>query len=138
MSGHIFFADRYLGYDDGIYASLRLAEIVAESGGSLSALLADLPKTVSTPEIRVDCPDDEKFIIAEKARAYFRRYYDVIETDGVRVRFADGWALIRASNTQPALVLRFEAQSADQLESYREIVESKLKELQSSTAAHVG
>jgi phosphomannomutase/phosphoglucomutase len=138
MSGHMFFADRYFGYDDGIYASVRLAEIVAESGGPLSALLADVPKTVSTPEIRVDCPDDQKFIIADKARAYFREHYDVIEIDGVRVRFADGWALIRASNTQPALVLRFEAQSAEQLAAYRDTVETKLKELQSGTAAHGG
>jgi phosphomannomutase/phosphoglucomutase len=138
MSGHMFFADRYFGYDDGIYASLRLLNIVAQSGQSLSALLADLPKSVSTPEIRVDCPDDQKFLIAEKAKAYFRQHYDVIDIDGVRVRFANGWGLVRASNTQPALVLRFEAQSAEQLNAYRQIIETKLKELQSSTAAHGG
>lgn len=138
MSGHMFFADRYFGYDDGIYASLRLLNIVAQSGQSLSALLADLPKSVSTPEIRVDCPDDQKFLIAEKAKAYFRQHYDVIDIDGVRVRFAHGWGLVRASNTQPALVLRFEAQSAEQLNAYRQIVETKLKELQSSTPAHGG
>jgi phosphomannomutase/phosphoglucomutase len=97
----------------------------------LSALLADLPKTVSTPEIRVDCPDDKKFAIAEKAKEYFRRHYQIIDVDGVRVQFSEGWGLIRASNTQPALVLRFEAQSAEKLKEYRAIVEGKLRELES-------
>jgi phosphomannomutase/phosphoglucomutase len=129
MSGHIFFKERYFGYDDAIYASLRLLEILARSERPLSALLDDLPKYVSTPELRVDCPDDKKFVVAEKATAYFRRHYDVIDVDGVRVKFADGWALIRASNTQPALVLRFEASSAAKLEEYRSIIENKLKEL---------
>ena len=129
MSGHIFFKERYFGYDDAIYASLRLVEILARSERPLSALLDDLPKCVSTPELRVDCPDDKKFVVAEKATAYFRRHYDVIDVDGVRVKFADGWALIRASNTQPALVLRFEASSAAKLEEYRSIIENKLKEL---------
>ena len=130
MSGHMFFKERYFGYDDAIYASLRLLEILAKSGQPLSSLLADLPKSVSTPEIRVDCPDDRKFIIAEKATEYFRKHYDVIDVDGVRVQFPAGWGLIRASNTQPALVLRFEAQSADKLKEYRAIVEDKLKELE--------
>jgi phosphomannomutase/phosphoglucomutase len=131
MSGHMFFADRYFGYDDAIYASLRLLEIVAQSGQPLSALLDDLPKSTSTPEIRVDCPDETKFIIAERAKEYFRKHYDIIDVDGVRVRFPEGWGLIRASNTQPALVLRFEAQSHEKLNEYRSIVEEKLKELQS-------
>ena len=130
MSGHMFFADRYFGYDDAIYASLRLLQIVARSDKPLSALLDDLPKSISTPEIRVDCPDDMKFVIAEKAKEYFRRHYDIIDVDGVRVRFPEGWGLIRASNTQPALVLRFEAQSPEKLNEYRGIVEQKLKELQ--------
>jgi phosphomannomutase / phosphoglucomutase len=130
MSGHMFFKERYFGYDDAIYASLRLLEILANSERPLSALLSDLPKTVSTPEIRVDCPDDEKFSIAEKAKAYFRQHYDIIDVDGVRIQFPQGWGLIRASNTQPALVLRFEAQSTPQLKEYRGIVEAKLKELQ--------
>jgi phosphomannomutase / phosphoglucomutase len=106
-------------------------EILANSDRPLSALLSDLPKTVSTPEIRVDCPDDEKFRIAEKAKAYFRQHYDIIDVDGVRIQFPQGWGLIRASNTQPALVLRFEAQSTPQLNEYRAIVEAKLKELES-------
>jgi phosphomannomutase / phosphoglucomutase len=131
MSGHMFFKERYFGYDDAIYASLRLLEILAKSGQPLSALLADLPKSVSTPELRVDCPDDKKFGIAEKATAYFREHYDTIDVDGVRIKFPEGWGLIRASNTQPALVLRFEAPSAAKLNQYRAIVERKLKELES-------
>jgi phosphomannomutase/phosphoglucomutase len=131
MSGHMFFKERYFGYDDAIYASLRLLEILAKSGQPLSALLADLPKSVSTPELRVDCPDDRKFGIAEKATAYFREHYDTIDVDGVRIQFPEGWGLIRASNTQPALVLRFEAPSSAKLNEYRAIVEGKLKELES-------
>jgi phosphomannomutase/phosphoglucomutase len=129
MSGHMFFADRYYGYDDAVYASLRLVELVATAGRPLSALLVDLPKTVSTPEIRVECPDDKKFVIAEKAKEYFRQHYDIIDVDGVRVRFPEGWGLIRASNTQPALVLRFEAQSPQRLDEYRAIIEDKIQEL---------
>ncbi|HWH79276.1 MAG TPA: phosphomannomutase/phosphoglucomutase [Candidatus Binatus sp.] len=130
MSGHIFFKERYFGYDDAIYASLRLLEILANSAKPLSSLLADLPKSVSTPEIRVDCPDDKKFILAEKATVYFRKHYDVVDVDGVRVQFAEGWGLIRASNTQPALVLRFEAQSEAKLQEYRALIENKLREFE--------
>jgi phosphomannomutase/phosphoglucomutase len=132
MSGHMFFKERYFGYDDAVYASLRLLEILAASGKPLSSLLADLPPSVSTPELRVDCPDERKFIIAQKATEYFRKHYDVIDIDGVRVRFPEGWGLIRASNTQPALVLRFEAQSAAKLNEYRTLVEAKLKEFELS------
>jgi len=124
----MFFKDRFFGFDDAIYASLRLLEILADSGKPLSSLLADLPPSVSTPEIRVDCPDDKKFIIAARATEFFRQHYDVIDVDGVRVKFADGWGLIRASNTQPALVLRFEAQSEAKLQEYRGLIESKLAE----------
>lgn len=130
MTGHIFFKERYFGYDDAVYASLRLVEILASSGQPLSALLTDLPPSVSTPELRVDCPDDRKFIIAAKATAYFRQHFEVIDIDGVRVQFPEGWGLIRASNTQPALVLRFEASSAAKLEEYRGLIENKLKELE--------
>jgi len=130
MSGHMFFADRYFGYDDAIYASLRLLELVARMGKPLSALTADLPKSFSTPEIRVDCPDERKFEIAEQAKEFFRRHYPIIDVDGVRVQFPEGWGLIRASNTQPALVLRFEATSQAKLQEYRQIIETKLKELQ--------
>jgi phosphomannomutase/phosphoglucomutase len=131
MSGHMFFADRYFGYDDAIYASLRLIELVARLGKPLSALMADLPKSFSTPEIRVDCADERKFEIAEKAKEFFRRHYPIVDVDGVRVQFPEGWGLIRASNTQPALVLRFEATSDEKLREYRQIIETKLKELQS-------
>ena len=130
MSGHMFFKERYFGYDDAIYASLRLLEILAKSSQPLSGLLADLPKSVSTPEIRVDCPDEKKFAIAEKAKEYFRKHYDIIDVDGVRVQFPEGWGLIRASNTQPALVLRFEAKSDEKLKEYRAIIEGKLRELE--------
>jgi phosphomannomutase / phosphoglucomutase len=130
MSGHMFFKERYFGYDDAIYASLRLVEIVAKSGKPLSALLADLPKCVSTPEIRVECRDDKKFLLAKKATEYFRQHYAVIDIDGARVQFADGWGLIRASNTQPALVLRFEAKSEAKLKEYRALIENKLDELE--------
>ncbi|MFQ5849049.1 MAG: phosphomannomutase/phosphoglucomutase [Candidatus Binatia bacterium] len=132
MSGHVFFADRYFGYDDAIYASIRLLELLANEDQPLSTLLADLPKRVSTPEIRVDCPDDRKFAIAEQAKDYFCSHYDIIDVDGVRIQFSEGWGLIRASNTQPALVLRFEAKSQERLKEYRGIIESKLKELLNS------
>ena len=129
MSGHMFFKERYFGFDDAVYASLRLLEIIANSGQPLSSLLADLPQTVATPEIRVDCPDEKKFAIADQATAYFRNHYEVVDVDGVRIKFPHGWGLIRASNTQPALVLRFEADTADQLAEYRGIIESKLREI---------
>ncbi len=132
MSGHMFFADRYFGYDDAIYASVRLLELLARTNQNLSTLLADLPQSVSTPEIRVDCPDERKFRIAERAKEFFRNTYPIIDVDGVRIQFPEGWGLIRASNTQPALVLRFEAKTPQKLSEYRGIVEAKLKELQSS------
>lgn len=132
MSGHMFFADRYFGYDDAIYASVRLLELLARAGRPLSALLADLPRSFSTPEIRVDCPDERKFAIVERAKEFFRGRYPIIDVDGVRIQFPQGWGLIRASNTQPALVLRFEAQSAGKLQEYRDIVESKLQDLESA------
>ena len=124
MSGHIFFADRYLGFDDATYAAARLMEIIADSGKPASSLLEDIPKTYSTPEIRVDCPEDQKFGVVEKVAAYFKERYDVIDIDGVRVLFDGGWGLVRASNTQPVLVLRFEALSQERLEEIRANVES--------------
>ena len=109
MSGHIFFADRYFGYDDAVYASCRLLEILSATGKTVSELLADIPETFSTPEIRVECPDHIKFEVVKQVTDYFSERHDVIDIDGVRVLFPDGWGLVRASNTQPALVLRFEA-----------------------------
>ena len=115
MSGHIFFSDRYFGYDDAVYATCRLLEILASTGKSVGELLADVPKTFNTPEIRVECPDDIKFNVVEKVTDYFRSREEVIDIDGARVLFGDGWGLVRASNTQPALVLRFEALSEERL-----------------------
>jgi phosphomannomutase/phosphoglucomutase len=129
MSGHMFFADRYYGFDDAIYASFRLLEILSREQRGLAELLADLPKTHYTPEIRLDCPDDRKFDVVRRAADYFRAKYDVVELDGVRVTFPDGWGLVRASNTQPALVLRFEAGSPERLAEIRALFESKLREL---------
>ncbi|QTA79435.1 Phosphomannomutase/phosphoglucomutase [Desulfonema limicola] len=129
MSGHMFFKDRYLGYDDAIYASCRLLEILADTGKKISELLADLPKTFTTPEIRVECPDNKKFDIVKKVTQYFKEHYNVIDIDGVRVLFDDGWGLVRASNTQPALVLRFEAMSESRLAEIRNLVESVLDEM---------
>jgi phosphomannomutase/phosphoglucomutase len=127
MSGHIFFADRYFGYDDAIYASLRLLEIIRKNGlpYNLKRLLLDLPGVASTPEIRMDCDDTLKFGIIEKIREAFSDY-QVNTIDGARITFDDGWALVRASNTQPALVLRFEAADAAALARTRTLVEERL------------
>lgn len=132
MSGHMFFADRYLGYDDAVYASCRLLEILSGTGKSISQLLADVPETFTTPEIRVDCPDDRKFKVVAAVTAYFRNQYPVIDIDGARVLFDDGWGLVRASNTQPALVLRFEAMTAERLEQIRSVIETALHDIRHS------
>ena len=140
MSGHMFFADRYFGYDDAIYASCRLIEILARTGKPLSSLVADLPATAVTPEIRVDTPDTIKFELVKQVQERLAGYArsrqpigpekdivrEVVTIDGVRAIFEDGWGLIRASNTQPALVLRFEAASADRLTAIRAAVEGEL------------
>jgi phosphomannomutase/phosphoglucomutase len=122
MSGHLFFADRYFGFDDAIYAACRLLEIVSRGKRSLSELLSDLPKYESTPEIRIDCPDEQKFRIVEEVRNHFRKTHPVIDVDGARIQFEDGWGLIRASNTQPVLVLRFEAKTRKSLEQIERAV----------------
>ena len=127
MSGHMFFADRYYGYDDALYAACRLMEIVAKSGKPLSAQLAGLPKMVSTPEIRVDCPDETKFDVVARVAKHFARTHKVIDVDGVRVLFDHGWGLLRASNTQPVLVMRFEAANDQLLAAYRQEVESAVE-----------
>jgi phosphomannomutase/phosphoglucomutase len=128
MSGHLFFADRYYGFDDALYAACRLLEIVANSAAPLSSQLSDLPPTFATPEIRVDCPDASKFGIVSAVRKVFERDYDVIAIDGARINFGQGWGLVRASNTQPVLVLRFEAQSPELLAGYRKLVEDAVAE----------
>jgi phosphomannomutase/phosphoglucomutase len=131
MSGHIFFADRYFGFDDAVYASLRLLEILANSGKRIPELLADLPVMVATPEIRVPTPEETKFQIVEKARKELAARHPVADVDGVRVLFEDGWGLIRASNTQPVLVLRFEARSRERLAEIRTYVEKVLERIRS-------
>ena len=131
MSGHMFFADRYFGFDDGIYASCRLLEILAKSGKTVGELLEGVPETVVTPEIRVDCPDEVKFTLVEEVKEHFRQKYSIIDVDGVRVLFTHGWGLVRASNTQPALVLRFEAETEAQLDDYRRTVEEAVAHLRS-------
>ena len=115
MSGHICFADNYYGFDDAIFAACRVLQIVAQSNKKVSEMLADLPETAYTPEIRIDCPDDQKFKIVRELTEIFREKYEVIDIDGVRVNFDDGWALIRASNTQPVLVFRLEAVTKERL-----------------------
>ena len=126
MSGHMFFGGDWYGFDDALFAAARLLRYVAEQGGPLSRLLADLPPTASTPELRVDCPDDRKFDVVARAARYFAEKYAVSTLDGVRISFADGWGLLRASNTQPVLVLRFEAASEAALAAYRAEVEGWL------------
>jgi phosphomannomutase / phosphoglucomutase len=124
MSGHMFFADRWPGFDDAIYATVRLLEIVAREGKGLGDLLADVPATFTTPELRVDCPEAIKFDVVRRVLAHFSSRYPVNTIDGVRITFPDGWGLLRASNTQPILVLRFEASDQRALDAARgEVVE---------------
>jgi len=145
MSGHLFFADRYYGYDDAIYAACRIVEILKNlksakgNNATLSMLLADLPKTFNTPEIRFDCPDAIKFKVVEKAKEAFlngtglsQRPREVIIVDGVRAIFEKGWGLIRASNTQPVLVMRFEANDPASLESIRSMMEHQVNAIVAS------
>jgi phosphomannomutase/phosphoglucomutase len=119
MSGHIFFGGDWFGFDDALFAAARLLEIVASTGWGLAPLLADLPETFTTPELRVDCDDARKFEIVAEATEYFGARYPVLTIDGVRITYPDGWGLLRASNTQPVLVLRFEATSADARDAHR-------------------
>ena len=130
MSGHICFADNYYGFDDAVFAACRILQIVAESKQKVSEMLADLPETASTPEIRIDCPDDKKFEIVRELTEIFRAKYDVIDIDGVRVKFDGGWALIRASNTQAILVLRFEAVNEERLKELVVLVKEQMDKYQ--------
>jgi phosphomannomutase/phosphoglucomutase len=127
MSGHMFFAEGFYGHDDALYGAARLLRIVAASGMSVEEMLGDVPKFVSTPEIRVDCPDEIKFEVVDRAVKHFRGRYDVIDVDGVRVLFGDGWGLIRASNTQPVLVTRYEALSRERLDTIQREMEDWLR-----------
>jgi phosphomannomutase / phosphoglucomutase len=135
MSGHIFFKERWFGFDDGIYAGARLLEILGRSGKTVDALLADLPHTETTPEIRIDCPDEGKFRVADLVRDRMQAEgRELIDIDGVRVRFPNGWGLLRASNTQPVLVMRFEADTPGHLAEYRRLLEDAV----ASARAEVG
>lgn len=132
MSGHLFFADEFFGFDDAVYASCRIVRFLAAQERSLDELVDELPHYYSTPEIRVDCPDDRKFAVVEEVGRYFKAHYDVIDVDGIRVQFGDGWGLLRASNTQPVLVLRFEARTPERLEEIKRMVVERLREVEPS------
>lgn len=132
MSGHIFYKHRYYGFDDGVYAGARLLHILAHSGQTLTQLLSDVPPTVSTPELRLPCSDAEKFALVERVRQSFERAapqegFEVIGIDGVRVQWSDGWGLVRPSNTQPILVLRYEAESQERLNQIRARFEAEVR-----------
>ncbi len=126
MSGHIFFGGDWFGFDDALFAAARLLEITASGPGGLATLLADIPATVATPELRLACEEERKFAIVEEAAAVFADRYPVNTIDGVRIAFPDGWGLVRASNTQPVLVARFEANTEATLQQYRDEVMSWL------------
>lgn len=126
MSGHIFFKDGFFGFDDGIYVSLRLTQFLSTQEKSLGELVDQLPQYVSTPEIRIGCPDEDKFRVVEAVKKDFQENYHVIDVDGARVEFVDGWGLIRVSNTQPILVLRFEAKTETRLNEIRDLFKQKL------------
>jgi phosphomannomutase/phosphoglucomutase len=127
MSGHMFFAEGFYGHDDALYGAARLLKIIADSGKTVRQLLADVPDYVSTPEIRIDVDEEKKFGIVERAVQHFRALHDVNDVDGVRVLYGDGWGLIRASNTQPVLVARYEARSDERLAAIRGEMESWLR-----------
>ncbi|MBU6366601.1 MAG: phosphomannomutase/phosphoglucomutase [Gemmatimonadetes bacterium] len=127
MSGHMFFTEGFYGHDDALYAAARLLRIVADAGRPVEALLADVPPFVSTPELRIDTDESVKFEVVARAAAHFRQHHDVIDVDGVRVLFGDGWGLLRASNTQPVLVARYEAATAERLAAIRGEMEGWLR-----------
>jgi phosphomannomutase/phosphoglucomutase len=128
MSGHLFLGENWYGFDDAVFATVRLLEIVARDGRALHEILADVPSLEATPEIRVDCPDDAKFAVVDRVREHFRPIATVVEIDGARVSFEHGWGLVRASNTQPALVVRIEADTAANLADYRARIEDAITE----------
>jgi phosphomannomutase len=127
MSGHMFFGEGFYGHDDALYGAARLLRILADSGQTVAQLLADVPELVSTPEIRIDVPEELKFGLVERAVKHFRAKHNVIDVDGVRVLFGDGWGLIRASNTQPVIVARYEAATPERLAAIRGEMEGWLR-----------
>ncbi len=129
MSGHIFFADRFYGFDDACYVGARLIEILSKTDEPFSSLFAEIPKTYSTPELRIPCPDEIKFEVVDKVAEHFARDHNVITIDGARIQFDNGWGLVRPSNTQALLVLRFEADSEEHLAEIRDAVERVVNKL---------
>jgi len=128
MSGHIFLGDRYLGYDDAIYASARFVEIMSKKDIPVSEFLSDQPVMYNTPEIKMESTDEDKFAIVDKIRSSFiDEGYDVNDIDGMRITFDDGWGLCRASNTTPVLVLRFEAETKERLAEIENLIMSRVK-----------
>jgi phosphomannomutase/phosphoglucomutase len=127
MSGHMFFSEGFYGHDDALYGAARLLRILADSGQTVAQALADVPELVSTPEIRIEVPEELKFGLVDRAVAHFRAGHDVIDVDGVRVLFGDGWGLIRASNTQPVIVARYEAANERRLSAIRGEMEGWLR-----------
>jgi phosphomannomutase/phosphoglucomutase len=132
MSGHMFFAHRYFGFDDAVYAAMRLVEMLSQSELTLADHVDTLPRTFNTPEIRVEVPEEVKFEVVRRATAHFRKAHPVVDVDGVRILFPDGWGLIRASNTQPCLVLRFEAETQERLAEIRRGIEAELREIETA------
>src|SRR4051812_24308120 len=128
MSGHMFFSEGFYGHDDALYGAARLLRILADAGKTVEEMLADVPDFVSTPELRIDVPEELKFGLVERAVKHFRSIHDVIDVDGVRVLFGDGWGLIRASNTQPVIVARYEAANEERLAAIRAEMESWLRQ----------
>ena len=128
MSGHMFFGEGFYGHDDALYGAARFLSILARTPTTVSGLLADVPKFVVTPELRIDVTEETKFGIVDRAIAHFRKTRDVVDVDGARVLFADGWGLIRASNTQPVLVARYEARTEERLRAIRDEMESWLRD----------
>jgi len=130
MSGHIFFADDYYGFDDALYVSARIIQTLSRTNKTLSQLKSEIPKYYATPEIRLEAKsDEEKFRIANEAVTFFKQNYDCITVDGVRIKFGDGWGLVRQSNTQPVIVCRFEASTKKRMLEIQSIVLDKLQEI---------
>jgi len=127
MSGHFFFSDNYYGYDDAIFASARMLQIISNSDRRLSEIIKEIPKYFSTPEIRVPCPEERKFEIVDEIRRKFEKKFDVIDVDGARIQFDDGWGLVRASNTEPAIILRFEGKTKLRMNEIKELILRELR-----------
>ncbi len=127
VSGHVFFNDKWFGFDDAVYAGARLLEILGASDASLAEIFDSIPQVFNTPEIRVDCDDDVKFRVVDAIRDHFRKILPVIDIDGARVQFPRGWALVRASNTQPSLVVRYEADTEDELQKIQRQVDEVIR-----------